>query len=340
MSIKIALRTALSATLHLSGWTSSARCHRHKLCIVTFHRVLPAADRASYPYPGLVVSPEELDFLLQYFNARFDCGTLERQYARFQSGEQVTRPLLAITFDDGQYDNFAYARPLLERHDMKATFFIPVRAIESGELLWHDQLGFALQQLSQTTEGRQRVDAALTTAGIPLQRGVNIVTVAVRGAKKIPLDSRLGLVRELIAANACFDPPSYARMMTRSEVALLAEEGHEIGSHSMTHCLMPECADAALEYEMAESRRLLASMTGRPVRSFCFPNGDADERSARAVAASGYQCAVTTAHGHNARGASPFLLARFDMDPARMKNSAGRLTDYGIAFRMMPRAPS
>jgi peptidoglycan/xylan/chitin deacetylase (PgdA/CDA1 family) len=340
MSIKIALRTALSATLHLSGWTSSARCHRHKLCIVTFHRVLPAADRASYPYPGLVVTPEELDFLLQYFNARFDCGTLERQYARFQSGEQVTRPLLAITFDDGQYDNFAYARPLLERHNMKATFFIPVRAIESGELLWHDQLGFALQQLAKTSEGRQRADIALSAAGIHPQPGMNIVTVAVREAKKIPLDSRLRLVQQLVKADRSFAPPSYARMMSRSEVATLAGEGHEIGSHSMTHCLMPECTDAALEYETTESRRLLASMTARPVKSFCYPNGDADKRTALAVAAAGYDCAVTTAHGNNDRDESNFLLTRFDMDPARMTNSAGQLTNHGIAFRMAPRARS
>jgi peptidoglycan/xylan/chitin deacetylase (PgdA/CDA1 family) len=338
MRMKTAARNLLASALYWSGGSLPARHHLHKLSIVTFHRVLPAADKARYPYPGLVVTPDELDTLLGFFKEHFDCQPLGSQYLRFASGEPVTKPLLAVTFDDGQHDNFAYARPVLERHGLKATFFIPVCAIQDNALLWHDQLGFALQELMTTPAGRRRAEAALVAAGIPAPAGQPLVVAAVRGAKLIPRARRLELVGELVSKTTNFAPPAFARMMTDAEIRMMADEGHEIGSHSMTHCLMPECSDSELAYEAGESARVLALMTGRPVHSFCYPNGDADERCIQAVAAAGYRCAVTTAHGNNQRHDAPFSLSRFDMDPARMTNSAGEITTAGIAFRMLPRA--
>ena len=72
--------------------------------------------------------------------------------------------------------------------------------------------------------------------------------------------------------------------MTFEELAALAADGHEIGSHSMTHCMMPECDDRALAYEVSESRRVLQARLAQPVEAFCYPNGDCDARTANAVA--------------------------------------------------------
>jgi peptidoglycan/xylan/chitin deacetylase (PgdA/CDA1 family) len=122
--------------------------------------------------------------------------------------------------------------------------------------------------------------------------------------------------------------------MTFEELAELAADGHEIGSHSMTHCLMPECDDRALTYELSESRRVLESRLGQAVESFCYPNGNSDARTAQAVAKAGYRRACTTAWGYNEPAADQFRLRRCDMDPARVTNSSGRVVPALIAFRM------
>lgn len=69
MSIKTSLRNSVARLLFLSGFTSPARCSRSRsrLSIVTFHRVLPENERKNYPFPSLVVTPEELDAFLSYF---------------------------------------------------------------------------------------------------------------------------------------------------------------------------------------------------------------------------------------------------------------------------------
>ena len=97
---------------------------------------------------------------------------------------------------------------------------------------------------------------------------------------------------------------------------------------------MPECDDRALTYELSESRRVLQEHLRQPIESFCYPNGNSDARTARAVAEAGYRLAVTTAWGDNARDADRFQLRRFDMNAERVQSSSGKLMPALLAFRM------
>jgi peptidoglycan/xylan/chitin deacetylase (PgdA/CDA1 family) len=335
MSVKNRLRNSAAELLFRSGLTAPGRRARARLSIATFHRVLPEAERRSYPFPGLVVTPEELDALLAYFTKYFDCGTLAGQHERYLGGQVPPRPLLALTFDDAQYDNHLYARPVLARHRLKGTFFAPVVAVERRELLWHDRLGFAILALQrQERGGRERVAQILAGAGLSGSGSRSLAEGAVQESKRLALDARLRLVETLEQAAGSLPPPDYARLMTFDELAELAADGHEIGSHSMTHCLMPECDDRALDYELSESRRILQSRIAQPIDAFCYPNGDCDARSADAAAKAGYRRAVTTAWGINSPDAHPFRLRRFDMSVERARNPEGEISHALVAFRM------
>ncbi|MDH4234375.1 MAG: polysaccharide deacetylase family protein [Gallionella sp.] len=306
-----------------------------RLSIVTFHRVLPETERQAYPFPGLVVTPEELDAFLTYFTEHFDCGTLATQHERYLSGEITARPLLALTFDDAQHDNYKNARPVLARHRVKASFFVPVKAVERQELLWHDCLGFAiLTLLKHAHDGRERMMQVLAAAGLPAIDPRNLVSNVVEASKRLTLDARLHLVEALAETSGAPPSPEFARLMSFEEIAELAADGHEIGSHSMTHCLMPECDDRALTYEVAESRHVLQDRLGLPVETFCYPNGNSDVRTARAVAQAGYRRAVTTAWGNNGQEADRFQLHRYDMVAKRTQDSTGKFVPALLAFRM------
>ena len=335
MRIKNNIRNGLACSLFLTGLTSPAWRGSERLSIATFHRVLPEAERQCYPYPGLVVTPDELDTFLTYFTKHFDCGALATQHERYLRGEKTTRPLLALTFDDGQHDNFRNARPVLARHQIKASFFVPVMAVERQELLWHDRLGFAiLSLLKQANSGQEQLMRILASSGITVSNTGSLLSNVVEVSKKLPLQARLNLVEELVTASGTAHTPVFARLMTFDEIAELAADGHEIGSHSMTHCLMPECDDNALNYELAESRRVLQSHIGQPIDTFCYPNGNCDMRTAHAVAKAGYRRAITTTWGNNNKLADPFQLRRYDMVAKRVQDMHGKFMPALLAFRM------
>ena len=335
MSAKTLLRDSMARLLFKMGITAPAQRGRDHLSIVTFHRVLPEADRQIYPFPGLVVTPAELDAFLTYFTEHFDCGSLATQHKRHLSGAITPRPLLALTFDDAQHDNYRYARPILARHHVKASFFIPVAAVDKQELLWHDRLGFAiLHLLKQAHGGRALLMQILAAAGLSASGPRTLVSNVVGASKKLTLKARLRLVEALVKASDPATIPEFARLMSFDEIAELAVEGHEIGSHSMTHCLMPECNDRELAYEVAESRHALQARLGLPIETFCYPNGNADTRSAQAVAQAGYSRAVTTTWGNNGQQADKFQLRRYDMTAKRVQDSQGEFVPAILAFRM------
>ena len=138
------VRDISASLLYALGLSVPGRRSRECLTIVTFHRVLPEELRRSYPYPGLAVTPEELRWFLSFFTCHFRCGSLREAWTWWTEGQPRTVPTLAITFDDGQLDNYVYARPVLAEPGLHATFYVPVLNVDQRRLIWHDRLGFSL----------------------------------------------------------------------------------------------------------------------------------------------------------------------------------------------------
>jgi peptidoglycan/xylan/chitin deacetylase (PgdA/CDA1 family) len=77
----------------------------------------------------------------------------------------------------------------------------------------------------------------------------------------------------------------------------LAERGHEIGAHSITHPRLTGLPRADAELEIGGSRDQLQATLGAPVSSFAYPKGDHDEAVVWAVREAGFRLAVTVREG-------------------------------------------
>jgi peptidoglycan/xylan/chitin deacetylase (PgdA/CDA1 family) len=205
-------RDLAAGLLDALGITSAARQAAGALSVATFHRVLPAAQLRAYPLPQLVVTPEELAWFLGWFRERYTCGPLAELHRRWLGGERPARPFLALTFDDGQRDNFEHAWPALERAGLRATFFAPVDAVEDGAPLWHDRAGFAAAALlADDPEGARALFAEL---GPPAEAPEAQAGEAVRRAKRLAPAERVAWVARLEARLARSARPAWDGLMT------------------------------------------------------------------------------------------------------------------------------
>lgn len=306
--------------------------------VVTFHRVLPARELGEYPLPVIAVTPEELAWFLDFFKQHFDCGPLDRLHDRWLAGESKGRPQLAVTFDDAQLDNFLHAKPVLDRAKVRASFFVPTEAAESGTLLWHDRAGYALAALLRNDEKNAQALAAEFGLERDLRGSELSAEVVERLKRKTGAERErwIGAQEERLGRAVV---PAWDGMMTFDQLAALAAEEHEIGSHSHTHAILPSLDDASLRAELDTSARILRERLKLTPTSFCYPNGDADDRVVEALAASSYRRAVTTAWGDNAPGGSRYRLRRFDMQSRTARSRDGKLSPARVAFRMSPFQP-
>jgi peptidoglycan/xylan/chitin deacetylase (PgdA/CDA1 family) len=231
---------------------------------------------------------------------------------------------VAVTFDDGYADNLYEARPLLERFDTPATFFLVSGYIGGTREFWWDELEriileatYLPDRLEYSLGGRSwhwhfdperpRLETyfALYEELRPLAHRTRLEILG-----QMRDDCKLGATVRLSH-----------RPLNEEEVCRLAEGSHyEIGAHTVTHPLLAACSPSEQCFELGACKIWLEATLGRLVTSVSFPYGGADHynrdtvRSARSL---GYSRACTTA-GHPVRSADkPFELPRLnvtDMD--------------------------
>ena len=315
--------------------TTPHRRHADHLVVATFHRVLPAALRDQYPLPGLSVTPEELDWFLVRFREAYTCGPLDECFRRWRAGERPAKPLLAITFDDAQQDNWDHAREVLARRGICASFYVPVGHADSGEPLWHDRLGFAAQQ-ALTADRRAALSKALDVDDDDPSLAEDRAWVAhvVRSAKDLPPTERRARIEVAERAAGGTSVPPWAGLMSWDALRKLAADGHEIGCHTFTHPLLPQCTDSEIEREVIDAKAALEERMDQSVTTFCYPNGDHDARSVAAARRAGYACAVTTRWGSNPRGTDLYRLQRCDMNAQHVRDRHGALDSARLRWRM------
>ena len=106
-----------------------------------YHRIAePAVD----PWE-LSVSAQNFDQQLEVLKKTGLVIPLQDLAAQLYSGLPL-RPSILITFDDGYADNYLTAKPLLEKYDLPATFFISSKNIDSANEFWWDELADMILQ--------------------------------------------------------------------------------------------------------------------------------------------------------------------------------------------------
>lgn len=97
---------------------------KESIRILMYHQVLPQ----SIAYKNdLIVTVENLDKQLTYIKNNFKTVF----FKDLENSRSVENKII-LTFDDGYYNNLLYLIPLLEKHQLKATIFIPTEFIQNN----------------------------------------------------------------------------------------------------------------------------------------------------------------------------------------------------------------
>jgi peptidoglycan/xylan/chitin deacetylase (PgdA/CDA1 family) len=332
------VRDLAGELLYRTGLTRPERSARDRLMVVTFHRVLPEPALRQYPLGEIAVTAAELAWFGDFFQRHYTCGSLAGMHRRWAEGERPPRPFLAITFDDGQLDNFEHARPVLDGAGLKATFFVPVEAVDGNAPLWHDRLAYAAQRLFER-DRRQALGLLGELGPVEASDDHALLVAAIERAKRLAPSQRLDFVSRIEGALGGPARPVWDGLMSWEQLRALARSGHEVGSHSMSHAILPLVDGAQLEREITGSKLRLEAELGLPCESFCYPNGDCDERVAAAVRRAGYLRAVTTAWGVNRRGCDAVRLRRCDLQGRYARSRSGGFSEPRLALRLSPFLP-
>lgn len=183
----------------------------------------------------------------------------------------------AIVFDDGLLSNIRVAYPILLALGIPATFFVCPGLIEERRWLW-------------THEARRRLQSAAPRLRAELARELGApaeVEAFIEWMKKLEFPRRTRVEAILRDATAAFVPSESDHeafdLAGWDELRALDPAIVTVGSHSMTHPILPSMSDGEIEAELRESRRLIEAKLAGPAELFSYPNGDVDERTLAGV---------------------------------------------------------
>ena len=83
-------------------------------------------------------------------------------------------------------------------------------------------------------------------------------------------------------------------LLTSQEIKNMSRD-FEIGAHTLTHPRLPMISAAQAEEEIFDSKALLEEITGKEVKTFCYPYGYYAKEHVQLVKNAGYRYARTVA---------------------------------------------
>jgi peptidoglycan/xylan/chitin deacetylase (PgdA/CDA1 family) len=242
------------------------------------------------------------------------------------AGRTPLRPGVVVTFDDGYRDVHTLAFAVLARRGIPATVFVPTGHVGTGRPLLHDRLhGLLARALA----------AGLPAAGDGSDTGTLLAAAAPALTLRGPVATLEWLLHryprrllELVAGHlerslGPWEPDPGMLCVGWPELAELRDAGWEIGSHTVSHAVLPVEEPAQVAWELAASAAEIHRRLGQAPLALAYPNGRFTPAVAEAAARAGYELAVTTEDGACGPGADPRRLRRMIFTDGHLRGPLG-----------------
>jgi peptidoglycan/xylan/chitin deacetylase (PgdA/CDA1 family) len=269
--------------------------------VVGYHQVVPEFR----PDWRAGITPQQTSVAmferhLDWMGRRYQFVSLDEIGEHLESHKPFTRPVAAITFDDGYRDVYLNAFPILRRKGIPAAMFVVTDIVGTRTPPLHDRLYSVLAlALERWARPNRMLIERLGQLEVRPEavRQVRFSGHTVFSAMRTLSDALTrpetdALVTSLEADFAPYLSLDEAQPLTWEMVREMRAGGITIGSHTKSHALLTAEANDRVIEEVLGSREELERQLGVAPRHFAYPDGRFNVKTAKAVA-SAYRFAYT-----------------------------------------------
>lgn len=280
--------------------------------ILMYHSVLPDPSAHFDSWGEIAHSESVFRGQIEWLARNCHPISLDEAIKKLHGGEALRKRSVVMTFDDGYADNYEVAMPVLNQAGVPATFYVTVDCVENKRLPWPSRLRFAFRQTKQP----YWADSVSKTWMLdhPAEREAALLRSCdeccqLSGTAQEAFVERVEqqLETKLPSSESC-------SMMSFNQLRALQQNGHIVGSHTMTHPNMAYLKETEAVLELSESKRRLELHLETPIKHFSYPcpalSPHWSPKTLEQSRAAGYDTAVTTDNGLVHSGDNLFCLKR------------------------------
>ena len=286
------------------------------LRIITIHKVVDDIKK-KYKNSGIIISVNKLELLISKYK-NYNIVLLD-EILNNSLKSSLIKPFLSVTFDDGFLYQYKYAFPLLEKYNIKGTFFIVTKCIIDECFVRPIDLFY---YLAESHYGK-KIKIDLLGKEIVLE--LNTKEDKINEIKKLLKYSSLEIANRIIESiayalnikltNSFLRDTNKQLYMQREHIKELVFAGHKIGNHSHTHQNFSSLSKNALWAEISQSKDTIKSITSVEKQIFAYPYGGIKSYSNfthNFIKQHGFLCCCTNTGFSNDN--TNFLLHRTDIN--------------------------
>jgi peptidoglycan/xylan/chitin deacetylase (PgdA/CDA1 family) len=290
------------------------------------------------------------DVVIDPWNLAVSPGNFERQLIVLKNNYHIISPIellnqleqksikpnqVCITFDDGYLDNFTQARPLLEKYQIPATFFIASHFLKEQQSFWWDELQalilepqklparFSLtingQLLAFNLENNGYLAKEQELRQVP--RDILKSEISNRHAiylkiweqlRKLPLEKIQFTITELssiLGLNASITAPPPMTLLQLKELSL--NPLFTIGLHTHQHLSLSYHSRKVQKADLEQNKKLLQETCSVAVDTLSYPHGLFNEETLSIVEELKVKAAFTTQPVSIGKTANKHQIGRF-----------------------------
>jgi len=310
MNLSIRIKSFISHLLFTSGITTARilNLSEDNFLVLMYHRIIPQALATEMIEEGMYVTPKTFELHINYLKDNFNVVPAGKIYKNIDKEyrSEKNRPVCIITFDDGWYDFYQYAFPILKKYNLPATVFLPTGFIDTADWFWTDRLSSILSQRSQksdTSSSAQSADQNILELASKIENLKGGITkridTAISLLKKYKLNQIEQVLNELNRRwNISLNQTGRAFLNWREIKEIYTSGLVEFGSHTHMHNLLDTIDEKELLEELKIPISILKEKSIVDPESiyFCYPNGNFNSIIASKVREMGYKMAFTTVH--------------------------------------------
>jgi len=273
---------------------------RNFLTVLNYHRIDdPLRDGFDTFRSNVSATPSDFARQMDYVAQRYNVISGAELVDYVKKRRKLPPRSAMITFDDGYYDNYTNAYPVLKERNLPAIIFLATDYIGEKKPFYWDLIAFCFYHTKRDKTEFPHIGLQSwiddTSRNKVMQNWIAVL-------KKLPEAEKQSLVEKLPETLEITVPQdAFANlMMSWSNARELSEHGIEMGGHTASHPILTRISPYEASSELARSKQQIEDAIGKRVLSFAYPNGQASDFNADLITLvrdAGFEIAFTLLSG-------------------------------------------
>lgn len=246
-------------------------CYRNKSIRIVYYHMISDIDK-NYYFKNKAITKTLFQQQIDFFKKHYTIVSMQ-QALDLIDNEKDTKNILVISFDDGFKENFTTIYPILKKNNILGTFFLISNCIDNKDLMWRNKL--LLINKSASDKILNAVKKLSEEYKIPLTtKNFNLLNWSLSYWDMRNKENYVNYLWKLTMPYSLEEFLDKEKpYMSSNEIKILSSEGHEIGSHSISHPAFSKLDYDDFKHEISQSSKIIGSIINKKINKFSYPFG-------------------------------------------------------------------